>query len=91
MWWETEVLGVLRDLVREVKKMSKAVDDLVVQVGAMKGVVDSANGLLAKLFALIQGALDTGDLAKVQTALDDLKAQQASLADAVAANTPPTP
>ncbi len=98
MWWETEVLASLKRsekllgrILEEERNMSKVVDDLVVQVQGLRGVVDSADALLAKLFALIQGAIDTGDVAKVQAALDDLKVQQSDLAAAVAANTPPGP
>lgn len=86
-----EVADGIKDLQEREKHMTKVVDDLVGQVKSLRGVVDSADALLAKLFALIQGAIDTGDVTKVQAALDDLKAQQTDLANAVAANTPPAP
>lgn len=71
--------------------MSQVVDDLVAQVAAQKTVVDSVKTLLSQLFTLVQQGISTGDLAKAQQALDDLKAQDQALTDAVTANTPPTP
>ena len=68
--------------------MSATVDSLVAQVAQIKTTGDSAIALLQKLFTLLQGAVDTGDMGKVQQAIDDLKAETQSLADAVTANTP---
>ena len=71
--------------------MSQQVDDLVVAVAELRTVADSSEALLDKLFGIIQGAIDTGDLAKVQTAVDELKAEAAELAAAVVRNTPAEP
>lgn len=73
---------------REVLRMSQTVDNLVAQVAAQRTVIDGTKTLLSSMWTQLQGALDTGDLQKVQTALDDLKAQDAELAKAVVDNTP---
>ncbi len=84
------ILAELRLLTERVKNMASAVDDLVAQVAAQKTVIDSTVTLLNKLTLLLQGAINTGDMAKVQAVVDDLKAQDKALADAVTANTPTT-
>jgi len=72
-------------------KMAQVVDDLVAQVAKQKTVLASVKELLQKLFAIVQAGISTGDLAKAQAALDDLKAQDDEIAQAVIDNTPPTP
>jgi FtsZ-binding cell division protein ZapB len=80
-----------QSLTQKVDKMSQQVDALVAEVARVKTVNQSAKDLLVKLFALVQSAIDTGDMAKVQAAVNDLKAQDDDLAAAVTANTPASP
>ncbi len=87
--WSNHHLLML--LQTEVLKMSQQVDDLVAQVAAQRTVIDSTKTLLVQLFDLVQAGITSGDLTKVQQVLDDLRAQDQELADAVSANTPPTP
>lgn len=69
--------------------MAQVIDDLVAKVAALTDVESSAIALLNSLHALLQSAVSTGDIAKVQQAVDDLEAGRAALAGAVVANTPP--
>ncbi len=80
-----------QSLTQKVDKMSQQIDALVAEVARVKTVNQSAKDLLVKLFALVQSAIDTGDMAKVQQAVNDLKAQDDDLAAAVTANTPASP
>lgn len=96
MFWKLKVWNkllaveaLLNQVLEREKHMSKVVDDLAAEVAGLKSVIVSAETLLTKLFALVQGAIDTGDITKVQVVIDDLKAQKAELAASVEANTPP--
>lgn len=82
------VQSQLDQIQKGILKMSKAVDDIVAEVAAMKTEVDSTKTLLEKLFAAWQTGIDSGDMVKMQQALNDLRAQKQELADAVIANTP---
>lgn len=62
-------------------------DDLEAEVDANTDVVASAVLLLDTIHQELQDALDTGDPAKIQEALDKLSASKDSLAAAVARNT----
>jgi phage shock protein A len=73
-------------LIEEVKRMSAELDRLTVEVSETKTVQESAIALLQKLSDLIRNSVN--DPAKLTALADDLDAQQKSLADAVAANTP---
>lgn len=86
--WVDLAAKMLDHLKCQGEKMSQVIDDLVAQVEAQKTVKESVKTLLAKLFALVQAGINSGDLAKAQAALDDLKAQDQELSDAVTANTP---
>ena len=73
--------------------MSTSLDDLTAQVAKNTDVIESAKtlivGLKTKLDAAI-ASLPTDDGAALKALSDTLAAEDQSLADAVAANTPPT-
>lgn len=69
--------------------MNSTLDALTAQVHANTSVIQSANLLIN---GIAQRIADAGvDLAKLQALTDELKAQDASLSSAVAANTPAAP
>lgn len=92
-----EVIGQKLDTILEMLKASKAKEDtmlketqdLIDEVQATKGVVESAVTLIDGLAAKIEAAKD--DPVAVQAAVDELRAEKQKLADAVNANQPPTP
>jgi hypothetical protein len=63
-------------------------DDLEAEVRANTNVDASASTLLARLATLLQEAKDSGDPVRLQAVIDSMKRDNASLAAAVAANTP---
>lgn len=78
-------------LLKRVSHMSEAVDALVQTVSELSTVVDSENALLDQVFALLQAAIDSGDMAKVQQAKNDLEAKKAEMVAAIVRNTPAAP
>lgn len=71
--------------------MSNEVDALVAEVAAVKATAaalkdasDKSEALMDKLFALLQGAVTTGDLAAVKEQTDALAAERASIAQETA-------
>lgn len=65
-------------------------DDLVAEVTAQKTIIGSVKTLIAGLQQQLADAIASGDPAKVQAVLDQLKANDADLAAAVPANVAPT-
>lgn len=63
-------------------------DDLEAEVRADTDVNSSASKLLSRLATLLQEAKDSGNPARLQAVIDSMKANNASLAADVAANTP---
>lgn len=71
--------------------MAATMNDLLAAVTAQKTSDDSIITLLVQIKGLLDAAIATGDMTKVQTAVDALVAEQAKIAAAVAANQPTTP
>lgn len=71
--------------------MRQEVDALAAKVAELDVVEDSAVALLDGLKARLDDALATADWAKVQDLANDIGGQSASLAAAVARNTPADP
>ncbi len=63
--------------------------DLQAKVAALSTVEDSVIALLAGISQQLKDAIAANDPAKLQQLANDLDAQQAKLATAVTANTPP--
>ena len=64
--------------------MSAETDQMVSDIAAIKDVEVSAKAALDAIFAKLQTAVTTGDLAQVQAALDEAKAAKEALAAAIA-------
>lgn len=87
------------DMAKQPMKASPILQTLADQVAATTTVIASAvaliNGIGARIDAAVQAAIGNGateaELAPVQAEADALKASSQALADAVTANTPPTP
>lgn len=77
------------DLIKEMKKMSAALDKLTAEVEETKTAVDSVLQLVEGLAQQIRDLKD--DPAKLLQLADELDAKQAAIAAAVAANTPAEP
>lgn len=84
-----QVLGYLKRLTREGEREMSVLDDLKTEVEQNKTVAASAVALIQGLAQKIQ---DAGtDPSQLQAIVDELKDNDQSLADAVAANTQPAP
>jgi hypothetical protein len=80
-----------RDILQEMRRMSREMDALIVEVQNTVGVEESVLVLLDSLAASLQTALDqlatSGvDLTAIQTITTDLATERQKLADKVAAN-----
>lgn len=91
-------IGILQEVMRSSHRLEQdrsmimaTLDDLVAEVAAEKTLDDSIIALINGLSAQLQAALASNDPAKVQAVLDGMKANAASLASALAANTPAAP
>lgn len=94
VWFTVLLLWISTKLTkqsRRMRTMSAAIDQLVAEVAEIKTVEASEAALLDKLFGLLQAAVDTGDIAKVQSAITDLQAVKADAVAAIARNTPAEP
>lgn len=87
----SSIVGLLRRMDQLEKHMSVLVDQLVSEVAANKSATDSAVALLKLLMDKIQSGIDSGDLDKIQQAVNDVHADTGALAAAVVANTPAAP
>lgn len=72
-------------------EMAGELDKLEADVAAEASVVQSAITLLQGLKAALDAAIASGDMSRVVAVNAQIEAQTQALADAVAANTPPTP
>ena len=70
------------------KHMAATLDDILAEIAGLKTVNDSIIELVVKIKGLLDAAIATGDMEKVQTAVDELEAEKARIAAAVVANTP---
>jgi rubrerythrin len=83
--------GYYRAIERMENLMSKLVDELVDEVRRNRDVTASAVKLLESLVAKMQDAIDDEDQEKLQSILDEVKADSETLGAAVVANTPSQP
>lgn len=101
-WWsqsaETEVLDRLRRIERKLNtltvmevEVAKEIDALRAEVEENGSVVASATALLGGLKAALDEAIANQDMGAVETLRNQLDANNAALAAAVAANTPAAP
>lgn len=79
----------LTTLRKDVEDMTPELQGIIDEVAHNTDVAESAKSLLAQLFDFVQAHID--DPAALQGALDQLRANDQSLADAVTANTPAAP
>ena len=86
--WAARIERKLDSLLSNERMQTMTLDDVLVKVGALTTVVDSAEALLATLNQQLQEAIALGDMAKVQAIADSIDANRSELAAAVAANTP---
>src|SRR5574338_798599 len=86
------LLQAINSLLQKVEQMSQDLSALQAAVHANTSVIDSAITLIQGLSAKLQTAIDAGaDTAQLQAIVDELNAQDVSLAAAVSANTPAEP
>jgi hypothetical protein len=92
----TQIIKLLKNITKEIKKMSVELDALVAQVAETQGIEESVitllQGIQVQLTALeaelAAQAIDTSTVVQLK---DDLHASEEALATAVANFTPPTP
>lgn len=93
---DAEMAALLRDIInrlavieRKLMNTDEAIAALVAKVSEQSTVIESAITLLNGLSSQLQAAAD--DPAQIQAIIDQVAAQSAALAGAVAANTPAQP
>lgn len=91
MWNFLNPFRIFADIYEQGMEIMSALDSLTAAVAKNDEVINSAVTLLQGLKAKLDEAIASGDPAKVQALSDSLGADTQQLADAVAANTPPTP
>jgi hypothetical protein len=92
MWGKESKKDRLRNIEEGIIILMATIDELKVDVEAQTEVINSAVVLLNGLSAQLAAAIASNDPAKVQAVKDELDANTAALAAAVAANTvAPTP
>lgn len=93
------VLELAREAVRSGHRIEQTertlimatLDDILAETTSQKTLVDSVVTMIAGLHDQLTQALASNDPAKVQAALDAIKANDTALAEAIAANTPAAP
>lgn len=83
-----ELAAVLHAITQKLNHIMSALDNLKTQVTALETVEASAVTLLQGLKAALDAAIASGDPAAIQAVADQLGTDTATLAAAVAANTP---
>lgn len=93
--WARRLDQQLRDIERKLDviinmegRQMAAIDDLEVHVAAQTTVIGSVNTLLGDLKRMLDEAIASGNMARVQAVADQIAAHNQQLADAVVANTP---
>jgi len=91
-----DIHAILKTMETRMSVLDDKLTELKADVTAESNQVAAANMLLAKLFNLLQAALntptdDTAKVAAVQAIIDKVVADTSSLGSAVTANTPPPP
>jgi chromosome segregation ATPase len=81
----------LEAIFKELSYMSEQIDNLEAGQHAIEASVDQAIAELKELHDDLQGAIDSGDMARVQAVADALRAKTDVLNTAIADNAPPAP
>jgi hypothetical protein len=79
----------VQQIEKDVQEMTPELQGIIDEVAHNTDVAESAKSLLGQLFAFVEAHIN--DPAALQSALDQLKANDQGLVDAVVANTPAAP